>query len=509
MLTMDQQHDIRICFYEKGESISQIAEKFKMDWKTVRKYIDQVDFNPPVSAPASAHRFCPKLDPYKPTIDAWLCEDKNAPRKQRHTAKRVFKRLTKECEGFTCSYRLVASYVAQKKQELFQPSKEGFLPLVHRPGEAQADFGVAMFYENGTAWEGKYLALSFPYSNQGYVQLFYGENMECLLEGLDAIFRHIGYVPEEIWFDNASTMVSGILKGGGRKLTERFTRFQEHYGFKAVFMNPDAGHEKGNVENKVGYSRRNLMVPVPRFLSIADYNLQLLKDCDDDAKRDHYRFQETIAERFLEDLKHCRSLPEIPFRLEGEATATTNGWGKFYLYKGKHEYSVSPKHANRVVNLRLTSSHVTVLDQDFREIVTHRRLYGDGKQQSMEWVPYLRHIAIRPRALKNSGIYDMMPCRLKDYLQDCTNSEVGKVLKVLADLTERTGFESALHTVEQAVLYQAKDADSLQNLYRRLYADVPLLPPMTPKPGIPKIEQMPANLLAYDEVLKKGGVCHG
>ena len=82
------------------------------------------------------------------------------------------------------------------------------------------------------------------------------------------------------WFDNASSMVINIIKGGGRDLTERFLRFKEHYGFKAVFMNPAEGHEKGSVENKVGYGRRNYLVPVPEFNDLMFYNLQLLEDLD-------------------------------------------------------------------------------------------------------------------------------------------------------------------------------------------------------------------------------------
>lgn len=89
--------------------------------------------------------------------------------------------------------------------------------------------------------------MDFPYSNCGYLQLHYGENMECLLESMVAIFEHIGGVPTEIWFDNTRTIVTKIIRGGGREVTERFLRFQEHYGFKSVFCNPDAGNEKGGV----------------------------------------------------------------------------------------------------------------------------------------------------------------------------------------------------------------------------------------------------------------------
>lgn len=113
--------------------------------------------------------------------------------------------------------------------------------------------------------------------------------MECLLEGLDAIFCHIGAVPAEVWFDNTKTIVTKVIKGGSRETTERFERFRENYRFQAVFTNPGEGYEKGNVENKVGCQRRNFLVPIPRFLVLTDSNRQLLDMCEEDADRDHYR----------------------------------------------------------------------------------------------------------------------------------------------------------------------------------------------------------------------------
>jgi hypothetical protein len=87
---------------------------------------------------------CPKLDPFKSIIDEWLKEDKKAPRKQRHTALRVYNRLREQYkEAFQCSYRTVAIYYAVKHKELFSGANDGFLPLVHRPGEAQVDFGTS------------------------------------------------------------------------------------------------------------------------------------------------------------------------------------------------------------------------------------------------------------------------------------------------------------------------------------------------------------------------------
>lgn len=230
--------------------------------------------------------------------------------------------------------------------------------------------------------------------------------------------------------------------------------------------------------------------------------------CEEDANREHYRHNETIEELFAEDLRHCHPLPSIEFDLSSKGNVTTNNWGKFYLNKAIHEYSVSPKYSNTAVNIKLTSSLVTVMDENYREIVRHRRLYGDTKQQRMDWLPYLRQLSMRPRALKYSGIYDMMPIAMKKFVEGCSNTETGKVLKVLAELTDRTGIESALSTVNQALCYGASDADSLKNLYRRIYSDMPELPPMPIGSEIPNVGQMTTNLVSYDIFLKKVGAAN-
>ncbi len=263
--------------------------------------------------------------------------------------------------------------------------QEGYLPLEHHPGEAQADFGYADFYENGRLYhETKYLVLSFPYSNGGYLQLNYGENMECLLEGLVTMFGYIGGVPTEIWFDNTRTIV-----------TERSQRFCEHYRFRPVFMNPESGWEKGNVENKVGYLRRNELVPVPRFDALPEKNKDLLIACDKDMEREHYdddngRF---ISELFQEDKAALLPLPSVPFDTSLYTTARTDKYGRFALDAGKHRYSASPAFCEETVRLHITSSEVIVMDSDLHEVVRHRRLYGDEPER-MDIIIYHYYVAV-------------------------------------------------------------------------------------------------------------------
>ena len=513
MLTMDQVHRIRDLYYGQGiTDLAEIARREDCDWRTVRKYVDMEDFSPKPPKPANAGEDAPsKLNKFKPLIDKWLTDDKKAPRKQRHTAKRVFRRLEKEAEGFDCSYRLVAGYVAEKKKQLGTKREIGYIPLIHQPGEAQADFGYADFIENGMRHrEAKYLVLSFPFSNGGYLQLNYGENLECLMEGLQAMFEYIGGVPTEIWFDNTKTIVTKIIRGGGRDITERFQRFCEHYRFQPVFTNPASGNEKGNVENKVGYLRRNELVPVPEFKSLKEKNLELLARCDADMEREHYDSENGtfISELFLKDKAALLPLPAVPFDTALYTSARTNKYGRFTLDNGKHEYSASPAICEDVVQLKITSGEVVVMDTNMREIVRHKRLYGNQPARSMQWVPYLSYIARKPRSLRNSGIYDLMPPELQHYIDICPQSDRGKILKVLAELTDRSGFESALDTVNQAIRYSATDPDSLKTLYQRTYSDAPQLPPLPDETSVPSVKIVPFrnDLKALDSVLQKGGV---
>jgi len=504
MLTMTQVHNIRKLYFEEGKNISQIAKMTGFDRKTVRNFLKKDNFNSSVP-PAVYVAGYTKLDAYKPEIDNWLDDDKKAKQKQRHTAKRVFDRLnSKYNDSFNCSYRTVAGYVAYRKKEIFT-KKTGVLPLEHIPGEAQVDFGDAQFYEKERLYDGKYLNLSFPSSNKGYLQVFKGENAECLFEGLKTIFEHIGGVPNKLWFDNASTIVTKVLKDGERNLTNDFLRFKEHYRFEANFCNISAGYEKGNVESKVGYHRRNMLVPVPRFNKLSDFNKELIILCEHDSQREHYRKEASHEELYTKDKLSLLKLPQEPFDACKFITVRTNGYGRFYLNNGLHEYSVSPKYKDCRILVKITAFEVIALDENHREIVTHERFYGDFKQQSMKWLPYLTQLSRCPGALKYTGIYQMLPEPLKQYLEKCSKSQKGKVLQVIASLTETNGFDEALVTVSNALEYSGADADSLLSLHNRLNTKVVHLDPIKLADHIPQLKKYIPNLADYDRSLKAGG----
>lgn len=501
---MTQINCIREMFFEKGMNYAEISRTTGFDVKTVKKYIHMENFSPPLPEPRESRGS--KLDPFKEEIGRWLEEDKQFRKKQRHTAKRVFERLQERYgPDFNCSYRLVAEYVAEKKRELYSDQNHFYMPLKHIPGEAQVDFGEAEFFEGSKRCRGHFLNISFPHSNGGYLQLFKGENQQCLMEGLKNVFAHIGGVPHRLWFDNSKTIIAKFLKNNQRILTENFERFKNHYGFTAAFCNPYSGHEKGSVETKVGYHRRNLLVPLPRVDDLREFNRQLLEQCDRDMQRPHYQKQYLIKELFEEDRKYLLPLPEVEFDESELVAVRTDNYAKFTLNNGKHTYSTAPSYAKSSLFARLTAHEVIVLDENYREIKRHPRLYGEETQQSMDWLPYLTQLSRRPAALKYTGIYELLPEEVRTFLDGCDNRGKKETLQVLARLSHEAGFTKATRALKAALGYGAKDTDSIIAVFSRLNSQVMELDPLVLPGSVPKVPSFKVQISNYDKYFLKGG----
>lgn len=280
---------------------------------TVRKRARMKDLSP--EPPRRREPESEVLEPYEETVDSWLDDDCGNRRKQRRTATRVYVRL-RDGEGHTGSHPTVQRYVKRRREEMARErdrrDAEGFLTLRRLPGEVQVDFGEADFRVRGVVTRGKYLTVTFPHSNVGLTQVFWGETAECVCQGLRNVFEFVGGVPRRAVLDNA-TEVGGRV-GGEVRTSELFRRFAAHYGLDYTFTNPYSGNEKGNVENKVGRHRRNLFVPVPSFHDARAFNRRLLEDCLDlsEGKR-HYRLGTPGPGLFGGDGEALSPLPPAAF----------------------------------------------------------------------------------------------------------------------------------------------------------------------------------------------------
>ena len=421
---MEQQRRVKE-LQAAGVGPSAIATQLGVDRKTVRKYLAQEDFSP---TPPVANTGPSTRDPYGPVIQPWLADDQRTFHQQHHTAQRIWERWRAEYPDFVGSYSLVQRYV----KGLRTPGPTtGTLELVWHPGECQVDFGTAEAVVDGVAQTCKYLTVSFPYSNAGYLQLFGGETAECLLTGLQAVFTRLGGVPRRCVFDNASAV--GRKVGDGVRLTDLFQRFQAHYRFAVTWCNPYSGHEKGSVENKVGYLRRPRLVPPPVVDDWVTFNAALLDRCDADAARPHYRKHTPIATLLAEDRAACGPLPRAAFDPVRYVTVPTDGYGKF-AWDGAHYYSTAPEYARQSVTVRVGAYTVTALGPDGAVVATHRRRFGRARTDSVDPRTSLTRLARNPGAWGNSAIREQAPAAIRTSLDGYARDELRAVRQVWARL---------------------------------------------------------------------------
>mgnify|MGYP000875611719 FL=1 len=262
---------VRRAHFQDGLSGRQIARDFGISRDSVAKMLA---YSEPPGYRRTAAIKRPKLDAYIDQIDQWLAEDKMRPRKQRHTSKRIFERLRDEC-GFNGGYTIVKDYVRNKKRG----SREMFVPLSHPPGHAQADFGEALVVIGGIEQKAYFFALDLPHSDACYVRAYPAANTEAWLDGHVHAFAFFGAVPQSVLYDNDRCLVAKIMPNGERQRTQRFSAMLSHYVVRDRYGRPGKGNDKGKVEGLVGYSRRNFMVPMPRFASWAPFNDYLEEQC--------------------------------------------------------------------------------------------------------------------------------------------------------------------------------------------------------------------------------------
>ena len=294
---LDDVNDIR-AMDAAGVPRAEIARRLCLSRNTVAKYADMADMSP--AAPEARPRARRALAPGDAAwIDAVLEADLGAPRKQRHTAKRIYDRLVAE-RDYEGSYSTVQRRVREWRLARRAGDGEGYLELEWAPGTAQVDYGNFEADVAGERLALKLLVVSLPHSNARYARACRSQRSECMCEGLSRIFEQIGRAPAALVLDNA-TEAGGMSRG---KVAESrlFSLFRAHYRCASRYCNPYSGNEKGSVENAVGFIRRNLLVPVPSVGSLGELNGLLAAGCKRLNEDSRCRGGRPVAEALAEDL---------------------------------------------------------------------------------------------------------------------------------------------------------------------------------------------------------------
>ena len=383
---MEQWSEIRRRVLVEGVSKRQILRETGMHYRTLEKILAQS------SIPGyrlQAPRAKPRLGDFCARIDELLKQDEDVGKKQRHTAKRIFERLVEE--GYAGSYTQVREYVRQVRRS----RREVFLPIEHRPGEAQCDFGEALAKIDGHLRKIKFFVMVLPYSGCVFATAFENEKSECWWEGHNRAFEFFGGVPRRISYDNASALVWKVLHGRERKQTSGLRELVSHYLFEPHFCHVRRANEKGVVENSVGYVRRNWLVPVPQAASVDEISAQLVENCRADLRRKARGKRQTKAELLEQERAALLALPAAPFDACRKVSGMANSMSTV-RFEG-NDYSVPVRFAHHPVQIKGYVDRVEIYSSR-EQAAVHKRLFGSG-EVSLDPLHYLPLLEKKPGGL--------------------------------------------------------------------------------------------------------------
>lgn len=427
----------------QGVSGREIARQVGLSRTTVAKYLKIDDYSP--KPPTVYHQTRPVMVGFEDTIIGWLEADRNAPRKQRHTAQRVFDRLKDE-EGYQGTYSPVQRFVKKHRQSQ-QSSGDGFMELVWEPGTVEVDFGQADAIVAGERQTMHVLVVTFPFSNMRFAQAYRGETAECVCHGLRSIFEQVGGTPPLMIFDNAT----GIGRRVRKKITEAklFEAFKNHYRSASRFCNPESGHEKGNVENAVGFLRRNIMVPIPEATSMEQLNQLLTERSARFAAKKHWKKQATSEELFREDQDALLSLPVVRFDPVQYETRQANKYG--HVQVAQNTYAAGPQFATWRLTVGLRHETIDLLDEHAVVIRSFPRVFGQHPETITEPASVLGLLARKPGGWANSPIRAEFSDPVRDWIDTAETSNRRQFFSALEEASTATGFLTALDAADQLV----------------------------------------------------------
>lgn len=382
---------------DEGLGVRALARRYRVHRRSVREALTSAT---PTERKV-AERTSPALGPYRHKIREWLITDLSAPRKQRHSAHRIWVRLVTE-EGATVSESTVRGYVAQVRAELAGSPADVMVPQTHLPGEqAEVDFGEFWAWIDGNYTRLWMFCMRLSYSGRAYHLAFANQATEAFLEGHVEAFAHFGGVPAgHIRYDNLRLAVLKVLLGRERLENPRFVALRSHYGFDSFYCEPGiaGAHEKGGVEGEIGRFRRNHLVPVPRVASLAELNALIAAADGADDDRSIGRRASTVGECAVEELAQLLELPADGFDHTTALSCIVDT--KARINVRQCYYSVPARLCRKRLDVALGARQLKVSYQG-RVVASHGRLIHRGAED-LVLDHYLEILAIKPGALAGS-----------------------------------------------------------------------------------------------------------
>jgi len=398
---------IRLAHRDDGLSIRALSELFKVHRRDVRAALLSA-VPPERKRPV---RSAPVTGEWRAWIKQILVADREAPKKQRHTAKRIHDRLAAEKQVMispsTCRH-LVAVLRAEVAAEAAVAGSlpvKVFVPQTRLPGkEAEVDWGQFQAVIGGVTVTLHLFAMWSAFATCGFHRAYANEAQESFTDGHVRAFARFNGVPLLVRYDNLKTAVVKILKGRSRIENQQFIALRSHYGFESFFCEPgvEGAHEKGGVEGDIGRYRRNFLTPIPTFATLADLNTHL-EECDrKDAERwVHGRaggIGSTAGGLARLEQGQMWSLPAEPFAAVSRLDARVDTKARVCVRQSF--YSVPARFVGQRVAVLLGAETVTMSHANIN-IAAHVRAI-QRKTEVLDLDHYLEVLWRRPGALPSS-----------------------------------------------------------------------------------------------------------
>jgi transposase len=410
------------------------------------------------------------LGPVKEFIDEMLRCDQQAPRKQRHTAHRVWVRIRQEHPEFEVSEITVRRYVRRSKEQMGLGRREIFVPQVYDwGGEAQVDWYEAMADLAGERRTVYIFAMRSMASGGAVHVAYFHATQQAFLEDHEVAFRHFGGVFRLLRYDNLKSAVKKILRGYQRIETDRLIAFRSHWGFRTEFCNPARGNEKGGVEGEVGYFRRNHLVPIPYGENLEALNQQLLVGCRADQQRRIAGKPHAVGEAMQVEREHLLPMAEEGFELAETSFPRVDSKG---CVKVRTNCYSTPLRPGTCPQVKLLPAYVEVW-QEQQCVARHERSFA-RHQQVLDLEHYLDVLQKKPGALAGSrplqqwrerGRWPQSLDRLWESLQTRHGKANGtREMIELLRCGQQHGWTRLLETVDQALALGCTDAAAVRHL---------------------------------------------
>ncbi len=375
-------------------TIAGVAAKFGVHRRMVRQAIAAA--LPPVRRYTA--RVKPKMDAVSAFIDQVLDEDRRAPRKQRHTARRIYRRILTEIPDAGVAESTVRNHVRNRRRSMGLVQRETFVPQSYALGhEAQVDWYEAWADLGGERTRVQVFAMRSMASGAAFHRGYLHATQQAFLEAHEHAFAYFGGVFRLLRYDNLASAVRKILRGHRREETVRFVAFRSHWRFTAEFCTPGEGHEKGGVEGEGGYFRRNHLVPVPSVIDLDALNALLLAGCRADEARVLDGRSEPVGAALVAEREHLLArasegfdLADVTFPLvdkQGCAVVKTNAYS-------------APVKAGSRVEARAYPLHVELWHAG-RRVARHERCH-QRRQHVLDLEHYLDVLGHKPGAFAGS-----------------------------------------------------------------------------------------------------------